>query len=104
MRPPKAKLPRTTLAGVLGALSGVMGSIQAIEVVKQILGIGDSLVRRLLLFDALSMEFRVVKLRQDPKCPLCGDDPSSQTSGRAAPPGSFASRAKRCVTGSASLT
>jgi adenylyltransferase/sulfurtransferase len=61
---------------VLGALTGVMGSIQAIEVIKQILEIGESLESRLLLFDALSMEFRVVKLRRDPKCPLCGDDPT----------------------------
>ena len=72
--PPPGLVPNCAEAGVLGALTGVMGSIQAIEVAKQILGIGDSLVSRLLLFDALSMEFRVVKLRQDPKCPLCGDD------------------------------
>jgi len=72
--PPPGLVPNCAEAGVLGALTGVMGSIQAIEVVKQILEIGDSLVSRLLLFDALSMEFRVVKLRQDPKCPLCGDD------------------------------
>jgi adenylyltransferase/sulfurtransferase len=74
--PPPGLVPNCAEAGVLGALTGVMGSIQAIEVVKQILEIGDSLVSRLLLFDALSMEFRVVKLRQDPKCPLCGDDPT----------------------------
>jgi adenylyltransferase/sulfurtransferase len=60
---------------VLGALTGVMGSIQAIELIKQVLEIGESLVSRLLLFDALSMEFRVVKLRRDPNCPLCGDSP-----------------------------
>ncbi len=72
--PPPGMVPNCAEAGVLGALTGVMGSIQAIEVIKQVLGIGDSLVSRLLLFDALSMEFRVVKLRRDPKCPLCGDD------------------------------
>jgi len=72
--PPPGLVPNCAEAGVLGALTGVMGSIQAIEVTKQILEIGDPLVGRLLLFDALSMEFRVVKLRRDPKCPLCGDD------------------------------
>jgi len=72
--PPPGLVPNCAEAGVLGALTGVMGSIQAIEVIKQILEIGESLVSRLLLFDALSMEFRVVKLRRDPKCPLCGDD------------------------------
>ncbi len=72
--PPPGLVPNCAEAGVLGALTGVMGSIQAIEVIKQVLDIGESLVSRLLLFDALSMEFRVVKLRKDPKCPLCGDD------------------------------
>jgi adenylyltransferase/sulfurtransferase len=51
-----------------------MGSIQATETIKVILGIGEPLVNRLLLVDALTMEFRTVKLRRDPKCPLCGDD------------------------------
>lgn len=74
--PPPGLVPNCAEAGVLGALTGVMGSIQAIEVIKQVLGLGESLVSRLLLFDALSMEFRVVKLRKDPKCPLCGDDPT----------------------------
>lgn len=74
--PPPGLVPNCAEAGVLGALTGVMGSIQAIEVIKQILEIGESLESRLLLFDALSMEFRVVKLRRDPKCPLCGDDPT----------------------------
>jgi len=69
-------VPNCAEAGVLGALTGVMGSIQAIEVIKQVLEIGDSLVSRLLLFDALAMDFRIVKLRRDPKCPLCGDDPT----------------------------
>jgi len=74
--PPPGLVPNCAEAGVLGALTGVMGSIQAIELIKQVLEIGDSLVSRLLLFDALSMEFRVVKLRRDPKCPLCGDEPT----------------------------
>jgi molybdopterin/thiamine biosynthesis adenylyltransferase/molybdopterin converting factor small subunit len=74
--PPPGLVPSCAEAGVLGALTGVMGSIQSIEVVKQILEIGQPLVSRLLIVDALAMEFRVVKLRRDPKCPLCGDDPT----------------------------
>ncbi|TMB99100.1 MAG: molybdopterin-synthase adenylyltransferase MoeB [Chloroflexi bacterium] len=74
--PPPGLVPNCAEAGVLGALTGVMGSIQAIEVIKQVLGIGESLVSRLLLFDALAMDFRIVKLRRDPKCPLCGDNPT----------------------------
>ena len=74
--PPPGLAPNCAEAGVLGALTGVMGSIQAIEVIKQVLEIGDPLVSRLLLFDALAMDFRIVKLRRDPKCPLCGDDPT----------------------------
>ncbi len=74
--PPPGLVPSCAEAGVLGALTGVIGSVQAIEVLKLILDIGDSLAGRLLLFDALAMEFRVVNLRRDPKCPLCGDDPT----------------------------
>ena len=57
-------------------LPGMVGTIQATEVVKLILGQGDSLSGRLLLIDALSMEFRTVKIRQNPGCPLCGENPS----------------------------
>ena len=57
-------------------LPGLVGSIQAIETVKIILGIGRSLSSRLLLIDALDMDFREVKVRQDPSCPLCGDNPT----------------------------
>ncbi|HEU4760093.1 MAG TPA: molybdopterin-synthase adenylyltransferase MoeB, partial [Dehalococcoidia bacterium] len=74
--PPPGLVPSCAEAGVLGALTGVMGSIQAVEVLKLILEIGDSLSGRLLLYDALSGEFRMVKVRRDPKCPLCGDDPT----------------------------
>ncbi len=74
--PPPGLVPSCAEAGVLGALTGIMGSIQATETIKQILEIGEPLVGRLLLVDALTMEFRVVKLRRDPKCPLCGDDPT----------------------------
>jgi molybdopterin/thiamine biosynthesis adenylyltransferase len=74
--PPPGMVPNCAEAGVLGALTGTMGSLQATEVVKVILGIGEPLIGRLLLVDALSMEFRVVRTRRDPKCPLCGDNPS----------------------------
>ncbi len=74
--PPPGLVPNCAEAGVLGALTGVIGSVQAIEVLKLILEIGESLASRLLIFDALPMEFRIVKLRRDPKCPLCGDEPT----------------------------
>ena len=74
--PPPGLVPSCAEAGVLGAITGIIGSIQATEVMKQILDIGDPLVGRLLLVDALSMEFRVMKLRQDPSCPLCGEQPT----------------------------
>ena len=60
----------------MGALPGLVGSIQATETIKLILGAGESLVGRLLLIDALSMEFRSVKLRRNKECPLCGDNPT----------------------------
>jgi adenylyltransferase/sulfurtransferase len=74
--PPPGMVPSCAEAGVLGSLTGIMGSIQATETIKYILGIGEPLVSRLLIVDALASEFRVVKLRRDPKCPLCGDDPT----------------------------
>jgi len=74
--PPPGAVPNCAEAGVLGALTGVIGSLQAIEAIKLILGIGESMAGRLLLYDALSGEFRTVKIRRDPKCPLCGDDPT----------------------------
>lgn len=78
--PPPGMVPSCAEAGVLGALCGTVGTIQATEVLKLILGVGDSLHGRLLLYDALSMEFRQVRIRKDPKCVLCGtpDDPSQK--------------------------
>jgi adenylyltransferase/sulfurtransferase len=74
--PPPGLVPSCAEAGVLGALTGIVGSIQAIETIKLILGIGDSLAGRLLLFDALTMEFRAVRLRRDPDCVVCGENPT----------------------------
>ncbi len=74
--PPPGAVPSCAEAGVLGALPGMVGSIQATETIKLILGQGEPLVGRLLLVDALSMEFRTVKLRRNKQCPLCGDNPT----------------------------
>jgi molybdopterin/thiamine biosynthesis adenylyltransferase len=74
--PPPGMVPNCAEAGVLGALTGLIGSMQATEVVKVLLGIGQPLVGRLLLVDALSMEIRTVKTRRDPACPLCGEHPT----------------------------
>lgn len=70
--PPPGSVPACSEAGVLGALGGVMGSLQALEVVKELLDLGDSLSGRLLLYDALRGDVRTVKLRRDPACKLCG--------------------------------
>ena len=74
--PPPGMVPNCAEAGVLGALTGLVGSIQATEALKQFIGIGESLTSRLLLIDALSMTFREVKLKRNPSCPLCGDNPT----------------------------
>jgi molybdopterin/thiamine biosynthesis adenylyltransferase len=74
--PPPGAVPNCAEAGVLGALTGLVGSIQATEALKIFLGIGQSLSSRLLLIDALSMTFREVKLKRNPECPLCGDNPT----------------------------
>ena len=74
--PPPGLVPSCAEGGVLGVLPGVIGVIQGIETLKLILGIGESLVGRLLLFDALAMSFRELKLRKDPACPLCGEHPT----------------------------
>jgi molybdopterin/thiamine biosynthesis adenylyltransferase/molybdopterin converting factor small subunit len=74
--PPPGMVPSCAEAGVLGAMCATIGSIQATEVLKLILGIGEPLVNRLLLYDALALEFRIVRIRRDPNCPLCGDNPT----------------------------
>ncbi len=74
--PPPELAPSCAEGGVLGVLPGVIGSLQASEALKLALGIGDSLVGRLLLFDALSAEFNEVQIRKDPNCPVCGEHPT----------------------------
>jgi len=71
--PPPGLVPSCAEGGVLGVLPGIVGSIQAMETIKLILGTGEPLVGRLLLFDALGMRFRELKLRKNPACPVCGD-------------------------------
>jgi molybdopterin/thiamine biosynthesis adenylyltransferase len=75
--PPPAELaPSCAEAGVLGVLPGTVGVIQATETIKLILGQGDPLIGKLLMYDALSMNFKTFKINQDPNCPVCGDNPS----------------------------
>jgi len=74
--PPPGLVPSCQEAGVLGVLCGIIGSLQAIEAVKLLLGIGDSLAGRLLFVDSLGMEFRQVKIRRDAGCQVCGDHPT----------------------------
>jgi adenylyltransferase/sulfurtransferase len=71
--PPEGLVPTCSEAGVLGAVTGVMGTLQATEALKTILGIGEGLSGRLLLWDALDMRFRTVRLKRDPACALCGE-------------------------------
>lgn len=74
--PPPGLVPSCSEAGILGAVAGVMGTLQATEVLKEIIGIGDSLSGRLLIWDALGARMRTVRLPRDPACPLCGDSPT----------------------------
>ena len=74
--PPPGEVPSCAEGGVLGILPGLLGTIQATEVVKLILGIGEPLIGRLLLFDALTMSTRTVRLRKNPQCPICGEHPT----------------------------
>jgi sulfur-carrier protein adenylyltransferase/sulfurtransferase len=74
--PPPGAAPSCAEAGVLGVLPGIIGLVQATEALKLIVGKGESLIGRLLLFDALKMKFREFKLRRDPECPVCGEHPT----------------------------
>jgi adenylyltransferase/sulfurtransferase len=74
--PPPGMVPSCAEGGVLGVLPGIIGTIQATEILKLALGKGSSLIGRLLLFNALEMKFREVRLRRDPQCPLCGENPT----------------------------
>ena len=71
--PPDGMVPSCGEAGILGAVTGVMGSLQATEVLKEIMGIGEGLSGRLLIWDALAARVRVIRLRRDPACPACGN-------------------------------
>jgi molybdopterin/thiamine biosynthesis adenylyltransferase len=74
--PPRGLIPSCAEAGVLGALAGAVGSIQAIEVMKELLGVGESLSGHLLMYDAPNTSFHKVRVKPDPECPLCGSYPS----------------------------
>lgn len=74
--PPPGLVPSCAEAGVLGVLPGIVGSLQAMETIKLILGRGESLIGRLLLHDSLAMSWREMKLRKDPKCPVCSENPT----------------------------
>ncbi len=74
--PPPGLVPSCAEGGVLGILPGVIGTIQATEAVKLIIGVGEPLINRFMLYDALRMKFRELKLRRDPECPVCGDNPT----------------------------
>ncbi len=79
--PPGDMVPSCAQAGVFGALAGVMGSLQAIEVIKQGLGLGNGLAGRLLLYDALGHGFRTLTVKRDPDCVLCGTSPTLRAGG-----------------------
>jgi adenylyltransferase/sulfurtransferase len=77
--PPPGLVPSCAEGGVLGVLPGIIGTIQATEAIKLITGIGEPLVGRFMIYDALRMKFRELKLRRDPECPVCGDHPTVKT-------------------------
>ena len=77
--PPPGLVPSCAEGGVLGVLPGMVGTMQATEVIKMILGIGEPMIGRLLFVDALSMKFREWKIHRDPDCPVCGDHPAQTT-------------------------
>jgi adenylyltransferase/sulfurtransferase len=77
--PPPGLVPSCAEGGVLGVLPGVVGTLQAVETIKIILGIGKPLIGRLMLFDALAMEWRTLKIKKNPNCPICGTNPTIKT-------------------------
>ena len=74
--PPRDTAPNCSETGILGAVAGVMGTLQALEVMKEIIGVGETLAGRLLIYDALATQMRTVKVPPDPECRLCGADPT----------------------------
>jgi len=74
--PPPGSVPNCGEAGVMGALCGIIGSLQAMETIKHLIGFGESLLGRLLIVDALSMQFRTIKSKRNQNCPLCGSNPT----------------------------
>ena len=74
--PPRDAVPSCSQAGILGAVAGMLGTIQATEALKYLIGKGDLLVNRLLIFDAFNMKFRETAFKRNPRCPVCGGDPS----------------------------
>jgi len=77
--PPKDSVPTCSQAGVLGSIAGMLGTIQATEALKYLIGAGELLTNRMLIFDALKMSFREVKFTQNPNCKLCGEKPEIKT-------------------------
>jgi molybdopterin/thiamine biosynthesis adenylyltransferase/rhodanese-related sulfurtransferase/molybdopterin converting factor small subunit len=77
--PPPGLVPSCAEGGVIGVLPGIIGVIQATEAIKVILGIGEALIGRFLIYDALNMKFRELRLRRDSECPVCGDNPTVKT-------------------------
>jgi len=73
--PPKDAVPTCSQAGVLGAIAGMLGTIQAAEALKYLIGKGELITNRLLIFNALRMDFRNVKIKKNPNCPVCGENP-----------------------------
>jgi adenylyltransferase/sulfurtransferase len=69
-------VPSCSQAGVIGSVAGIVGTIQANEAIKILLGVGETLKERLLVIDALAVNFRQIKTKKDPRCPLCGENPS----------------------------
>ncbi|MFP4004043.1 MAG: HesA/MoeB/ThiF family protein [Alphaproteobacteria bacterium] len=76
--PPEGTVPACSEAGILGALTGVLGSLQAMEVIKEITGVGESMAGRLMIYDALSAESRIIRVPPDPQCSLCGKGGAAQ--------------------------